>query len=559
MSAKTKSERLKRLISHGYFAPELPPCFVSDGLAKHRRSILAGIDALPPVRNVPAFHRYISEPTWFYFPRFGKEDRRHGVPNPIAHLLLARTVADNYVALRRRARISSLSLSPPVFDWNGSRALMRPSVDLRDEFRVDLSSRREEYVAADIRAFFHSIYTHAIPWAIYGKTWAKQNRTSADYGNLIDLLCRNAQDGQTLGLPVGPDTSRLIAEVVASAIDENLQTRLKVGKRDASRYIDDYTISSSGGAPGEELLATLRQSAAAFELELNSEKSAIFSTSHRQSTGWQQAVKASIPRPPVDTTALQHFFYQLGRLCVAHPEVNVEKFGLQNARSALVLADDWNSIQSNLINAYRRNPSLVSFLVEVCLLRQVAHQDVNLEDLKEFIDNRMPILARANRSGEVIWLLFLAIRLDIILSAARLSPLFGTENALIALLISCLDARGLVRGNVDRTLWNQSLNTVGLKSPMWLYAYEATVQGFIPGSNDAFITQDPYFSLLHAKRVRFLAIEKGYTSIATTLRNLHSENERMRRLREAMQEDTGEDLDDFDEDEDDYDPFGDEY
>jgi hypothetical protein len=47
MRAKTKSERLKRLVSHGYFAPELPPCFVSDDLAKYRGSILAGIDALP--------------------------------------------------------------------------------------------------------------------------------------------------------------------------------------------------------------------------------------------------------------------------------------------------------------------------------------------------------------------------------------------------------------------------------------------------------------------------------------------------------------------------------
>ena len=46
MSAKTKSERLRRLVSHGYFAPELPPCFVSESLAKYRGAILAGIDAL---------------------------------------------------------------------------------------------------------------------------------------------------------------------------------------------------------------------------------------------------------------------------------------------------------------------------------------------------------------------------------------------------------------------------------------------------------------------------------------------------------------------------------
>ncbi len=89
MTAKTKSERFRRLVSHGYFAPELPPCFVSDDLARHRKFVLRGIEALPPIRGKPAYHRYITEPSWFYFPRFGKDDRRYGVPNPISYLLLA--------------------------------------------------------------------------------------------------------------------------------------------------------------------------------------------------------------------------------------------------------------------------------------------------------------------------------------------------------------------------------------------------------------------------------------------------------------------------------------
>lgn len=549
MSAKTKSERLRRLVSHGFFAPELPPCFVSEDLAKFRKSILAGIDVLPPTsRGHPNHHAFISQPAWFYFPRFGKEDRRHGVPNPIAHLLLSRALADNYIDLRRRARVSKITLSPPVFDWLGARALMRPTIDLRDDFRVNLSSRREEYVVADIRAFFHSIYTHAIPWAIHGKDVAKQNRGMSHYGNLIDLLFRNAQDGQTLGLPVGPDTSRLIAEVVASAMDNHLQQSLGIGTRDASRYVDDFTLSSPEGARGEELLAALRQSSAVFELELNNEKSAIYPTSHRQNIGWQHAARAHLPRPhpgsQVEANILQHFFYQLGQVCAAHPELNVEKFGLQNARSSLVNADNWDKVLFSLINAYRRNSSLISLLVEVCLLRKVAHNDVEAEILTEFIENRIPMLARANRTGEIIWLLFLANRLKLTLTAAKLTRLFSVENAFIALLVVCLDNEGLIQGNIDRTLWDRSLTADGLRSSMWLYAYEAIVQSFLSGTSDDFIIQDPYFTLLHARRVRFLDITHGYVSIATTLHSLRGENARLRRLREALQD---EDLDDFED------------
>jgi hypothetical protein len=71
-----------------------------------------------PVGEDPGFYAFISEPAWFYFPRFGRDDRRHGVPNPVAQLLLSRVLAENYVDLRRKARTSMVTLSPPVFYWS---------------------------------------------------------------------------------------------------------------------------------------------------------------------------------------------------------------------------------------------------------------------------------------------------------------------------------------------------------------------------------------------------------------------------------------------------------
>ena len=88
---------------------------------------------------------------------------------------------------------------------------------------------------------------------------------------------------------------------------------------------------------------------------------------------------------------------------------------------------------------------------------------------------------------------------------------------------------------------------------MWLYAYEAVTQRFLPGVNDGFIAQDPYFTLLLAKRVQFLDVMRGYASIATTLRSLRDENERLRRMREAIQDENFDELDDLDEGEDDED------
>lgn len=554
MSSKTKSDRLRRLISHGYFAPELPPCFVSDDLAKYRKFILKGIDALPPTKNggKPPKLSFTSEPAWFYYPRFGRDDRRHGVPNPISHILLSNEIAENYVKLKAISKKSKISTSPPVFDWSGQRALLRPSIDLRDDFRIDLSSRREEFVSTDIRAFFHSIYTHSIPWAIYGKSWSKKNRSYSHYGNLIDLYCRNSQDGQTIGLPVGPDTSRLLAEIIASAIDVEICAALSIDERDASRYIDDYTISSQDNLTGESIVAKLRQEASKFELELSREKTQIISTSTRQDSGWKDAVRAHIPRSQSPTDSeIQRYFYEIGGVCSSHPDINVEKFAYQNARISLLQASNWKKVQNLLINGYRRNPSLISILVELTLLRKISNNDVDIDQIKQFIESRIENLAESNRTGELIWLLFCAIRLRVTLSAKKLQPLFKIENSFIATLVVAADHIGLINGNVNKETWDSSLTTDGLQGGMWLYAYETVSSGLNNGASISFISSDPFFGLLHSKSVRFLDMTAGFQSTSRVLSSLRKNNKKLQIIRDDFEDDFGIEISEFDDEFDD--------
>ena len=151
---------------------------------------------------------------------------------------------------------------------------------------------------------------------------------------------------------------------------------------------------------------------------------------------------------------MQRFFYEVGRLCETHSTTNIEKFALSNARSAFVRAGDWKRVQSFLINAYRRNSTLVSLLVELCILRQVEQGDVDLHNLKEFVDHRIPVLARANRTGEMVWLLFLSIRLNVVLAQNAVAPLCGMRNAMEALLVAFAASRQLVSGHVDFAVWN---------------------------------------------------------------------------------------------------------
>ena len=561
VTAKTPDARFKRLISHGYFAPELPPCFVSDNLAKFRQSVWREIQLV----NSPKLKKFYTKTSWFNFPRFGRNDRRHGVINPIAYLAIAKIVADKFVQLRATARNrSGISSSPLMFDWTGTRAILRPSIDLLDDFRLDLASRREVFVIADIRAFYHSVYTHTIPWAIRGKANAKADKFSDHYANSLDLFCRNAQDQQTIGLPVGPDTSRVMGELIASAIDEKLREETGISFQDATRYVDDMTISSADGSSGDALIASARRAAAEYELELNHDKSAIVATAANLGTGWKQVARVHRPADPYNLDDFKRFFYEISRLACEEPDTNVEKWALQNARVAFLGTEskNWARLQSQLITAYRRNSTIVSLLVEILVERHQTKNDVDVESVRDFLKHRIPTLALEDRTGELIWFLFLMIALEIKLDAQCFERLYSLEEPMCALLVSLAANRGLVKGQIDPTVWNASLDSDGLEGAMWLYAYEGPRLGVIQNATTAHIEQHAYFSILHKKKIGFLSIDDGISAVSEGMTRRRVDNAHHARVRNrfaglvGMQDwadlDLDEDLEDEDEDDWDY-------
>ncbi len=70
-------------------------------------------------------------------------------------------------------------------------------------------------VVTDVSRYYGTIYTHIIPWIIHTKVIAKAKRKDLTLlGNLLDKKLRESNSGQTLGIPIGSDTSLVIAEII---------------------------------------------------------------------------------------------------------------------------------------------------------------------------------------------------------------------------------------------------------------------------------------------------------------------------------------------------------
>lgn len=143
---------------------------------------------------------------------------------------------------------------------------------------LSLERKYNKFWSLDISRFFESIYTHSISWAVKGKGFAKETRSSSDFAGLFDRLMQRSNFNETNGIIIGNEVSRVFAEIILQAVDiELLETlnklNLKVGiDYDIKRYVDDYFVFSTDDATLEIITSALESLLRFYKLHFNENK-----------------------------------------------------------------------------------------------------------------------------------------------------------------------------------------------------------------------------------------------------------------------------------------------
>lgn len=132
----------------------------------------------------------------------------------------------------------------------------------------------------DISGCFENIYTHSLSWAIYGKSYSKSYLKSlkASFGNGFDLLMQRVNYNETNGILIGPEVSRVFAEVILQSVDSEVMTRLtEKGWRPGEdfkiyRYVDDYFVFYNSDEFCYQAKMILQEVLKRFKLSLNKGK-----------------------------------------------------------------------------------------------------------------------------------------------------------------------------------------------------------------------------------------------------------------------------------------------
>lgn len=136
-------------------------------------------------------------------------------------------------------------------------------------------------VQIDVSKCFDSIYTHSLPWAVLGKDQTKFSlkESKATFGGRFDALMQNLNHKETNGIVIGPEFSRIFAEIILQSVDAELITKLAAGENlthkidyEIFRYVDDFFVFYNEESTQLKIFETLQEILKSKKLSINTAK-----------------------------------------------------------------------------------------------------------------------------------------------------------------------------------------------------------------------------------------------------------------------------------------------
>jgi hypothetical protein len=511
---------LLELLSDGYFPKELPSPFNTRSFAA---LAVSQQGTLPGHFLSGSFRR--GKPTAnaarHSISRVGTFQRLLRIPNPIPHFRLCSEIDQNWATLSAFAQQSKLSVSTPVPDSSHARAII-PETPQRalSEVRTSRHIGGRYFLKADLSKCYHSIYTHSFSWALHGKTTAKMDHSPRLLGNRLDTHVRDGQEGQTIGIPVGPDTSLILAEIILTAVDEVLVSTL--GGVDGFRYVDDYEFSFSTRSQAERALNALQSVLADFELELNASKTGVSDRPVSLNAAW--AIELSRfqfkSSPVAQSHDLINYFSRAFELAETNSGKSVIRYAVARFRFTSIDPANVQLLQTLLLNCVSREPGSISFVLEQLVRLDQAGYSAPITHLEKVLNAHIQYHAPIGPTSEVAWALWGSLVFGISLHDLTAAAVCNIEDSIVALLALDADSRRMFLAPLNKANWQKYMTPDALYEDHWLLSYEANVKGWMNNATGLdHVAQDTSFGFLKTNGVEFydIALTTGPTIPPATL------------------------------------------
>lgn len=492
-----------KLCSKGYFPENLPPVFTTLEFGNFVRN--QGIsNYLGLGKKDFGIVRYNAS-------KRGHNRRIFGAPNPAPFLNMALFIEKNWSDITAHFEKSNFSLSIPKSS-NSPAIHITPHKHLQ-KLKIKNLFSSKYLVTTDISRFYSTIYTHAIPWAVHGKTESKADRnwqSSTIMFNRLDYYCRMAQSGQTVGLPVGPDTSRIIAEILSVAIDCRFSEKAK-GAR-ALRHVDDVWIAANNEDEARMLLNHYRESVREFELDISEPKTKIQLCSKSFDGDWPVRIREKIEKIETfyinssdidDVIDLVSFVFGIAHTLGDEGPIRYAIRHIDKERS-------WGSgEQWAVLNKFLKT-SVLSYSHSIDYVARIIawkHRISGVSDKSEWVrlcNNIIIEHAPLNNESECVWSLWLLMEIKGKLRKDAFLKIVTHCDAFALVLAWYLFIEKRVSGTIDTTAISMRFRGDRFTGPNWLFVHEAVVRGWLTAEHFDRGADHEFLARLRSQNISFL-------------------------------------------------------
>lgn len=501
MSGKIPSAKLEltNLLGLGYFPDELPPPFTTKVFAE--KVTTKGIKL--PIEFKQKKGKWC-EYTPYSLARPGALRRRLAILNPLPFYRLSKEIVTHQNILFKKAESCVIALSQPKVSTKETRAI-HTSNSLSDLPTARAKSRVGKLFVlhTDISRFYPSIYTHSLDWAITGKAKAKAKfGASVDrIGTRIDALVQAAQNGQTRGIPIGPDTSLLLAHVLLAPVDRILKQK---GIIHGFRFMDDYELVFRTRSEADAALAALEEALSEYELELNTHKTSI----HELPLELDTPAIIELRNHPLESYNPSHsellsFFNKAFILAKETPNKPILQFAIGRINNLDQIPTDPALTQGLVLQCATIEPGTWRRAVRI-LQRLHASVPLPTKPIQRVIEVTIQQQAPRQHSSEVAWALWATLVFEIDLSIKEIKAVIKMRDDVCSLLLLHAEQEGLAHFDS----WcikhiSESASASELYGEHWLFSYEAVKRKWVTPKSGSYLASDLVFGFIESQGINF--------------------------------------------------------
>lgn len=403
--------------------------------------------------------------------------RQLSIPHPIGYFKLCKEIKNYWGRINKNFQSKyyiEKSMVCPKTNNKNQRLVSMANYDKKpheDQLKLDKQFGKKYLVCADISSCFSSIYTHSISWALVGKTVSKNNQfNKSAWYNFIDKTCQNLQDGETRGIPIGPDTSFVLSEIILSKIDRVLKNYNYV------RYIDDYSCSCGTKEEAEKFIRDLSNNLEKYKLCLNAKKTKILEYPKAMNEDWVRKLRMAIEWQTIgekEKDSVVGFLDLSSELFEKNPSESSIRYAAKVLNNKKFV--DYSTYK--LVLRYFLNLTfLFPYIVDTC--DQLIFQGVNsfksdIAEINSILEGALEIILtehiKYRRSDAIVWSLFLAIKYRLTVpNFTKIERSILKTNDPISVLMAFLYKRVRKENtNIYKNLISEVNN-----DEWWLFVYE---------------------------------------------------------------------------------------